>query len=308
MRSRSPKVRGFEDGPAGGGSTIPTTSTTSTTSTTTASSRRRTPRSFEETAALIGVVKELSNPRCARLCTHFLKNDCLWGDQCRFSHDASELRAGAPPTEEMNFSNLDFGQVLRIVQVPKQQLKHFMTAKTRQLLLQSTGISELDWDAELSHAKISGTASQVEKAEQILRRAITHCNWGISEAKVQGLLSQQTCVSAKLLLSPTVPSLRQSSFQFSAGTPRLMLGSHSSNDIVLKGQLISRTHAQLELDIEKGSLYILDLSTNGTFLNGIRLPKSGNVAIFHGDELVFPEPGNAGNIGEFGYIVNLEFT
>lgn len=27
---------------------------------------RRPPRSFEETAALIGVVKELSNPRCAR--------------------------------------------------------------------------------------------------------------------------------------------------------------------------------------------------------------------------------------------------
>ena len=296
--SRSPR-RGFEDGTGSTGS-IPNTRTSS--------SRRKTPRSFEETAALIGVVKELSNPRCARLCTHFLKNDCLWGDQCRFSHDANELRAGAPPTEEMNFSNLDFGQVLRVVQVPKQQLKHFMTPKTRQLLLQSTGISELDWDAELSHAKISGTASQVEKAEQILRRAITHCNWGISEAKVQGLLSQQTCVSAKLLLSPTVPSLRQSSFQLSAGTPRLMLGSHTSNDIVLKGQLISRTHAQLELDVEKGTLYILDLSTNGTFLNGMRLPKRGTVAIFHGDELVFPEPGNVGNIGEFGYIVNLEFT
>ena len=197
--------------------------------------------------------------------------------------------------------------MLRVVQVPKQQLKHFMTPKTRQLLLQSTGISELDWDAEVSQAKISGTASQVEKAEQILRRAITHCNWGISEAKVQGLLSQQTCVAAKLLLSPTVPSLRQSSFQLSAGTPRLTLGSHTSNDIVLKGQLISRTHAQLELDVEKGTLYILDLSTNGTFLNGVRLPKSGKVAIFHGDELVFPEPG-AGNIGEFGFIVNLEFT
>lgn len=272
-------------------------------------SSHRKPRTFEETAALIGVVKDLSNPRCARLCSHFLKNDCLWGDQCRFSHDPNELRAGAPPTEEMNFSNLDFGQVVQIVNVPKQQLKHFMTPKTRQLLLQSTGISELDWDAELSQVKISGNASQVEKAEQVLRRAITHCNWGISEAKVQGLLCQQPLapgVSAKLLLSPTAPSLRQSSFQLSAGKPRLMIGSHSSNDLILKGALISRTHAQLELEVEKGTLYILDLSTNGTFLNSVRLPKkSGKVAIFHGDELVFPEPGN---IGEFGYIVNLEFT
>ena len=54
--------------------------------------------------------------------------------------------------------------------------------------------------------------------------------------------------------------------------------------------------------------YILDLSTNGTFLNAVRLPKTGKVALFHGDDLSFPEPGKPQNLGEFGYIVNLEFT
>ena len=52
----------------------------------------------------------------------------------------------------------------------------------------------------------------------------------------------------------------------------------------------------------------MDLSTNGTFLNQVRLPKTGKVALFHGDDLSFPEPGKPPNNGEFGYIVNLEFT
>eukprot|EP00434_Breviolum_minutum_P036191 symbB.v1.2.032061.t1/scaffold3798.1/size50166/1 len=255
------------------------------------------PRSFEETAALIGVVKDLSNPRCARICTHWLKNDCLWGEQCRFSHDPKALRAGAPPTEEMNFSNLDFGQTMRTVTVPREQLKHFMKTTTRQLLLESSGISDLDWDAELSQAKLSGTASQVEKAEQLLRRAITHCNWGVSDTKVLGLLTSRPCHSAKLVLSPTVTTLRQAVCQFSINKLQVTMGSSTSNEIVLKGPLISRSHAQLELDLDKGALYILDLSTNGTFLNAVRLPKTGKVALFHGDDLSFPEPGKPHNLG-----------
>eukprot|EP00913_Durusdinium_trenchii_P032502 g30428.t1 len=275
---------------------------------------RRPPRSFEETAALIGVVKELSNPRCARLCSHFLKNDCLWGDQCRFSHDASELRAGAPPTEEMNFANLEDGQVSRTLPVPKVQVKHFMTLKTRQVLLDSTGLSDLSWDddADAPRCTLLGAAQQVDEAERRLRRAMTHCQWGVSEAKVLSLLAQKPCASAKLLLSPTVPSLAQGVWHLSAAKGRVTLGSAKSNDVLVPGALMSRQHALFELETERGALYILDVSTNGTFLNGHRLPKNGKVALCHGDELVFPEPSASGAgakpvLGEFGFMVNLEF-
>lgn len=51
--------------------------------------------------------------------------------------------------------------------------------------------------------------------EQLLRRAITHCNWGVSDTKVLGLLTSRPCHSAKLILSPTVTTLRQAVCQFS---------------------------------------------------------------------------------------------
>lgn len=51
--------------------------------------------------------------------------------------------------------------------------------------------------------------------EQLLRRAITHCNWGVSDTKVLGLLTSRPCHSAKLVLSPTVTTLRQAVCQFS---------------------------------------------------------------------------------------------
>lgn len=52
--------------------------------------------------------------------------------------------------------------------------------------------------------------------EQLLRRAITHCNWGVSDTKVLGLLTSRPCHSAKLVLSPTVTTLRQAVCQFSS--------------------------------------------------------------------------------------------
>lgn len=270
---------------------------------------RRAPRTVEETAALIGNVREISNPRCQRLCTHFLKNDCLWGDQCRFSHDAKALRAGAPPTEEMNFSNLEVNQVSSLVEIPRGQLRSFMTESTRRILAESAGITELEWDAELSQATLSGTPAQVEKAEELLRRAITHCKWGVNEAKVQGLLAQEPCTSAKLVLSPMVPGLRQGSFNLGGDKLHVVLGSDASSDLIIRGAVLSRTHVRFELVPSRGALYIVDLSTNGTFLNGVRLPgkASGKVACFHGDELAFPESTTVAKLGEYGYMLNIQF-
>lgn len=254
---------------------------------------------------LIGSVRPLSNPGKQRLCSHFQMDDCLWGDQCRFSHDPQELRVGAPATEGMTFSNLEVGQVATSMSIPRNQLSHFMTESTRRLLSDASGVSEVAWDLEGAQVTICGTAQQVECAEQLVKRVVTHCKWGVSEAKVHGLLSPRPVTMVRIRLSPMVPALKQMVFNLSASKRKVSIGSDSSNDLMLKAPLISRTHAVLELIPAKGAVYAVDVSTNGTFLNGVRLPSksAGKVTLFHGDELLFPE---ANNQFEFGYIVNLE--
>lgn len=261
---------------------------------------------------LIGKVKPVKKPSMQRLCAHFLKDDCMWGDQCRFSHSVEELREGAPPTEGMNFNNLEASLATRSVAVPRQQLKFLMTEETRQVLTDASGISSVVWYPEAAKVSISGTAQQVEAAEHLLKRVVTHCSWGVNAAKVSGILRLQPCKAAKVTLSPMHPSLKAITINLNAVNNRFTVGSGSSNDVVLKGPvgLISRAHATLELTPSKGALYVVDTSTNGTFLNGIQLPakSSGKVIVWHGDELLFPEPGMSQNNMEFGYMVNLELV
>merc|ERR1719220_1153867 len=85
----------------------------------------------------------------------------------------------------------------------------------------------------------------------------------------------------------------------------LCIGKDKTNDLVLQDPIISRQHCVLELDIERGAIYAIDCSTNGTFLNDIRLPSKtvGKVLVSHGDELLFKDPASGEQ--EFGYIVNL---
>jgi len=88
--------------------------------------------------------------------------------------------------------------------------------------------------------------------------------------------------------------------------PSLSIGKDSKNDVVISDPLVSRHHCIIELDADRGAIYVTDRSTNGTFLNGIRLPskKLGKVLLSHGDELLLKDP--AGGEQEFGYIVNLQ--
>ncbi len=54
------------------------------------------------------------------------------------------------------------------------------------------------------------------------------------------------------------------------GEPRLRIGSHPGNDLVLKHRSVSRFH--LEIEAGRSGFRVRDLeSTNGTFLNGIRV-------------------------------------
>merc|ERR1719157_472571 len=81
---------------------------------------------------------------------------------------------------------------------------------------------------------------------------------------------------------------------------KVTIGKEPTNDVVVKDPLMSRSHCIIELDREKGCVYAIDASTNGTYLNGKRLPKNmgGKVLVSHGDELLLKGPDQGDS--EFG--------
>merc|ERR1712217_172315 len=99
--------------------------------------------------------------------------------------------------------------------------------------------------------------------------------------------------------------LRPVEKKLSSMQPILLIGTEKSCDAAIQDPIISRKHTILELDEERGAVYVLDCSTNGTFLNGVRLPSKtvGKVLLSHGDELLLKDPSTGEQ--EFGYIVNL---
>lgn len=260
-------------------------------------------------ATLAGVLRQPFLKRRV-LCSHFLNNDCRWGDDCRFSHDADELRSGAPATTEMDFSNLESGLVTRTFKIPKRQAQDLMTEATRLLLAKAAGDCGVSWEPEAFRVTMSGTSLQVERAGQLLKRLSTHCNWGVSRAKIEGILCPAERATARIRLSPMATTLKQASVSLTISKPQFTIGSGASNDLVVKGPLMSRAHTLLEFSPSRGALYVVDLSTNGTFLNGVRLPckSSGKVFVCHGDELLFPEAKQEVRTMEFGYMVNLELV
>merc|ERR1712232_464486 len=160
---------------------------------------------------------------------------------------------------------------------------------------------------EKGNASILGTAVQVEKAANMLHRVSTHCLWGISEAKVHGLLQPpKDCTTARCRLEPMTPALKKCAFALSSAKPTITIGTDPSSGLRVKGPNLSRVHAIVEFMPAKGAIYVIDKSTNGTFVNGKRLPAKGcaKVVLWHGDELLFQDPALGG--GEFGYVVNLE--
>eukprot|EP00929_Paragymnodinium_shiwhaense_P088844 TRINITY_DN49149_c0_g1_i1.p1 TRINITY_DN49149_c0_g1~~TRINITY_DN49149_c0_g1_i1.p1 ORF type:complete len:503 (+),score=81.72 TRINITY_DN49149_c0_g1_i1:72-1511(+) len=243
---------------------------------------------------------------------------CHRGEECWFAHTKEELEKGiqirhaaqkslTPATQRMDFSVPSAAQNEKAVTIPPEQIRCLMTDATRELVMQLTGISEVRWEKQRRKAILMGSAAQVEKAASMLQRVSTHCLWGISEPKVRGLLRPpQDATSVRLRLSPMMPTLKEANIQLNIGKPVLTIGTDASCGLRLKGPSLSRNHAQLEFQPEKGAVYIADTSTNGTFLNGKRLPAKGSakVVLWHGDELLFQDPQLGG--GEFGYVVNLE--
>jgi len=92
---------------------------------------------------------------------------------------------------------------------------------------------------------------------------------------------------------------------------KLRVGTDSSQCQVVLEPIagISRKHLTITFEHDKGGCYVQDMSTNGTRLNGKRLPRppfkhpmDARVRIFHGDELVLAITPDG---EELGFVVNL---
>merc|ERR1712146_535840 len=103
----------------------------------------------------------------------------------------------------------------------------------------AAGVSSMLWNPEAGKVTVYGTPQQVEAAEQLLKRVVTHCNWGVNEARVSALLRLRPCKAAKVRLSPMHPALKPMTFSLHPGNVRFTVGSGSSNDVVVQGPLIS---------------------------------------------------------------------
>lgn len=208
-------------------------------------------------------------------------------------------------TTMMDFSRLGRDLPSKSVQVGKELVEHLMTPEHRQILQEESG-ADVEWAPEDREVQLRGSQEQVKKAQRLLARVTTHCHWGrVTEEKVKRLLKPRMVESVIVRLSP-MNTLRPAAKTLNNSQTTLSIGKDKICDAVIQDPIVSRQHCVLELDSERGAVYVVDCSTNGTFLNGIRLPpkNAGKVLLSHGDELLLKDPGSGEP--EFGFIVNLE--
>lgn len=203
----------------------------------------------------------------------------------------------------MDFSKVNKDMPTSHVDVQKTLVPKLMTLEHKKLLADESG-ANVYWQPEDAKVLLSGSVEQIQRAEKLLARVTVHCRWGCTMPKIRQLLKPIQVESVLVRLSP-MDKLKPAKKMLTANHPLLSIGKETGNDMVIVDSVMSRRHCMLQLQEDRG-VYIIDCSTNGTFLNGVRLPgkEHGKVLLSHGDELLFKDP--AGEQKEFGYIINLE--
>jgi adenylate cyclase len=115
-----------------------------------------------------------------------------------------------------------------------------------------------------------------------------------------------TIIADHALISPAMPSsmeliYEQKTIRLGPSKPSVKIGRDLNNDIVLKGNQISRSHARVE--IRSGKFFLSDRSSNGTYVffqNGEMIYLRGDQVVLYGSGSISPgskpEPGAAGTI------------
>eukprot|EP00927_Polykrikos_kofoidii_P050267 TRINITY_DN44182_c0_g1_i1.p1 TRINITY_DN44182_c0_g1~~TRINITY_DN44182_c0_g1_i1.p1 ORF type:complete len:307 (+),score=50.80 TRINITY_DN44182_c0_g1_i1:155-1075(+) len=232
-------------------------------------------------------------------------SDALW-----FHRSGPSVAPERPPSavEVVKNTRLDLSKLsqedhTKTVSMPESIARHVMTAENRRVLVEVSG-SSAEWHRGDRKVVLRGTSEQVSVGAKLLVRVATHCQWGCNEEKVRRLINPRQMENVRVRLAPMGIGLQFVEKALSSRSKTLSIGKHKSNDVSIIDTVVSRNHCVLELDTKRGAVYVVDHSTNGTFLNGKRLPqkKHGKVVLSHGDELLLK---GANRDPEFGYMVNL---
>jgi len=201
------------------------------------------------------------------------------------------------------------------LKMPSRLTESLLAPENEAKLLARTGLLSASLNEEKQVVLRAPNRKALQKVLGQLRRIAYHCQWGCSTAKVGALLTERPAkLTTTMVVRLAATSSRLPSFEakLNVRSPKLRIGSQAGEcQLVLEGVTgVSRKHCTITYEPEKGSCYVQDLSTNGTYLNGKRLPRppyktptDARVRIFHGDELLFKLRADDGE--ELGYVINL---
>lgn len=182
-------------------------------------------------------------------------------------------------------------------------------------LLQRTGLEKATLNEDGLVVLRAHSRKGLMKALSQLRRIAYHCQWGCTKAKVAALLAEKPTRASNSMvvrLAATSSRLQSHEARLTHKVRKLRVGTQAGAcQLAIEGiPGLSRKHCTITFEPEKASCYVQDLSTNGTYLNGKRLPRppykniqDARVRLFHGDELFFRLRSEEAE--ELGYVVNI---
>jgi len=137
-------------------------------------------------------------------------------------------------------------------------------AKARQIVLSGESVDELGSDLKKQTRQID-VASVRGKIDEV---ALYEFLWNPEEATSMLPTIEWENRARKATVSKLVLSFRDRTIEINDQNKNINIGRADDNDLVVKGNLISRIHAKVEL--RRGKFVLIDQSTNGTFLQNVQ--------------------------------------
>jgi len=203
-------------------------------------------------------------------------------------------------------------ETLRLAKVLHESL---LDEDNKPRLLALTGLVGVSLDEQEDVVVRANSQRELQLAIGKLRRLAYHCQWGCSKEKVGELLLGKPAKpinSMVVRLAAVSSRLPSHEARLTATAPKLRIGTEKGvcDLAVTSVSGLSRKHCTITFEPDKGAAYIQDLSTNGTFLNGRRLPKppyksvqDARVRVVHGDEVSIRRKSE--EVEELGWMVNI---
>jgi len=226
---------------------------------------------------------------------------------------AVEAASLQPPSGRGDFEKSESKE--SVLKMPPRLTENLLHPDNRARLLARTGLESAALNEDGLVVVRAASRKALAKALAQLRRVAYHCQWGSGPARVAGLLADRPAKPVQTMvvrLAATSSRLQSFEARLTFKVRKLRIGTQAGAcQMVVEGiPGLSRKHCTITFEPEKGACYVQDLSTNGSYFNGKRLPRppyknqqDARVRVFHGDELFFRL--RTDDAEELGYVINL---